>query len=538
MGITSAGSATAGNFDGIGDSFSATGLAADALSPGEPLLHDGLAITWPNVAPGQPDNVIADGQTIALTGSGSTLGVIGASAFGSTGGTFTVNYSDGSSSTATVTLADWIDLSPAAGTDLLATTGGWNPGGTIPVSLFYAAIPLTTGKSVVSVTLPQVGQGVGKNTPSLHVFNLTIGFISQEASGAPGVASRYDLARKDCVGTAASRRSKVWYTVADGELSDTYSPTIDNTDVKSLDPIVTGPGFTALQPRDLTYTVAPLDGTGMACQVTAHDAAHDFNIVTDFITDPSARAVVMRFTLVRLPGAAAGLHLYLRLNPLLNGHGGGGTDNAGSESATVVPTAGGPVPLSYSTNSFTEAVNRSYAKPIYAALSASAPFAAVETGFAGTASDGLTELDGSGALTSSAPNASDGNVVQTVELAGDSADGGARLRVLRAPGAALVPCGVVGAVRGHLCRLPGRLAFLRCRVAAAAVVRACVGGAGAGLLPERERDQGERGQDVRGRDRRLAGQPVGSGGAGRADGQRRARAVFRFVPRGVPARRL
>ena len=177
VGITSAGSATAGNFDGIGDSFSDTGLAADALSPGEPLLHDGLAITWPDVAPGQPDNVIADGQTIALTGSGSTLGVIGASAFGSTGGTFTVNYSDGSSSTATVTLADWIDLSPAAGTDLLATTGGWNPGGTIPVSLFYAAIPLTTGKSVVSVTLPQVGQGVGKNTPSLHAFNLTIGFM-------------------------------------------------------------------------------------------------------------------------------------------------------------------------------------------------------------------------------------------------------------------------------------------------------------------------------------------------------------------------
>ncbi|HEY3904845.1 MAG TPA: glycoside hydrolase family 15 protein [Streptosporangiaceae bacterium] len=421
VGITSAGNATAGNFDGIGESFSDTGLAADALSPGEPLLHDGLAISWPDVAPGQPDNVIADGQTIALTGSGSTLGVIGASAFGSTGGTFTVNYSDGSSSTASVTLADWIDLSPAAGTDVLATTGGWNPGGTIPVSLFYTAIPLATGKSVVSVTLPQVGQGVGKNTPSLHVFNLTIGFISQEASGAPGVASHYDLARKDCVGTAADRRSKVWYTVADGELSDTYAPTIDNTDVKSLDPIVTGPGFTALQPRDLTYTVAPLDGTGMACQVTAHDAAHDFNIVTDFITDPSARAVVMRFTLVRLPGAAAGLHLYLRLNPLLNGHGGGGTDNAGSESATVVPTAGGQVPLSYSTNSFTEAVNRSYAKPIYAALSASAPFAAVETGFAGTASDGLTELDGSGALTSSAPNASDGNVVQTVELAGGSA---------------------------------------------------------------------------------------------------------------------
>ena len=76
----------------------------------------------------------------------------------------------------------------------------------------------------------------------------------------------------------------------------------------------------------------------------------------------------------------------------------------------------GPVPLSYSTNSFTEAVNRSYATPIYAALAASNPFQAVETGYAGASSDGLTELDYSGSLTSTAPDASNGNVVQTVEL--------------------------------------------------------------------------------------------------------------------------
>ena len=42
VGITSAAHAAAGNYDGIGDSFSASGLAADALSPGRSLLHDGL----------------------------------------------------------------------------------------------------------------------------------------------------------------------------------------------------------------------------------------------------------------------------------------------------------------------------------------------------------------------------------------------------------------------------------------------------------------------------------------------------------------
>ena len=175
------------------------------------------------------------------------------------------------------------------------------------------------------------------------------------------------------MGTAANTASKAWYTVADGTLSDVYAPTIDNTDVKSLDPIVTGPGFTALQPRDMTYTVASLDATGMACQITALDAAHHFKLVTDFITDPAAEAVVMRYRLVPLPGAPGGLHLYLRFNPLLNGHGGGARQRGRRVGDGRVDPRG-PVPLSYSTNSFTEAVNRSYATPIYAALAANSPF--------------------------------------------------------------------------------------------------------------------------------------------------------------------
>src|SRR5580704_9754973 len=69
VGITTTADASAGNYDGIGDSFSAAALAADALVPGSTLLHDGLTIRWPDVAPGQPDNVIADGQTLAVSGT-------------------------------------------------------------------------------------------------------------------------------------------------------------------------------------------------------------------------------------------------------------------------------------------------------------------------------------------------------------------------------------------------------------------------------------------------------------------------------------
>src|SRR5580693_94564 len=96
------------------------------------------------------------------------------------------------------------------------------------------------------------------------------------APDGPGAPSYFDLARKDCVGTAAGTGSKVWYTVADGVLSDVYEPTIDNTNVSTLQYVVTdGSTFTDMQTRDMTYTVAA-DPTGMACTVTSTDAKHGF----------------------------------------------------------------------------------------------------------------------------------------------------------------------------------------------------------------------------------------------------------------------
>ena len=78
------------------------------------------------------------------------------------------------------------------------------------------------------------------------------------------------------MGTAAAQGSKVWYTVAGGVLSDVYEPTIDNTNVSTLQYVVTdGATFTDLQTRDMTYTVTA-DPTGMACTVTSTDAKHGF----------------------------------------------------------------------------------------------------------------------------------------------------------------------------------------------------------------------------------------------------------------------
>ena len=88
-----------------------------------------------------------------------------------------------------------------------------------------------------------------------------------QAIGAPGSASHQGQSRKDCVGTARNTTSKIWFTVAGGVLSDVYAPTVDATNVQTLQYIVTdGSSFTDLQTRDTTYTAAS-DLTGMICTV-------------------------------------------------------------------------------------------------------------------------------------------------------------------------------------------------------------------------------------------------------------------------------
>jgi len=243
------------------------------------------------------------------------------------------------------------------------------------------------------------------------------GAAPTQASGGPGAASHFDLARKDCLGTARNRTSKVWYTVAGGVLSDVYYPTVDNTNVETLQYVVTdGASFTDLQTRDMTYTATPLDPAGMACRVTATAKSGRYRIVTDYLTDPGRATVVMRARFQPLVGSRADYRLYVRLDPTVNGNGGGGTDNAGADTGTVDTSTGHPVPVAIDTQTATIAANRDYAQPVYAALDASTPFTQVSNGFAGSASDGLNQLDKDRALTTTWTDATGGNLVQTARV--------------------------------------------------------------------------------------------------------------------------
>ena len=197
-GISDNADESAADYDGSGDSFSAQALAAAtpvALTPGSKVTLGGTTFTWPDVAAGQPDNVVAAGQSIELSGSGTDLGFLGSSQNGTATGTVTVHYTDGSQTSTALNLADWYSNAPAVGNQLLTTTSSWNYQtnslGAHPVSLYFASVPLAKGKTVASVTLPTLSTAGG--TTAMHIFAMAIGSGTPTAGAPyPSVAAAFD----------------------------------------------------------------------------------------------------------------------------------------------------------------------------------------------------------------------------------------------------------------------------------------------------------------------------------------------------------
>ena len=164
------------DFDGVGWAYSAQALAAAGISPGSRVTASGKTFTWPNVAAGSPDNYQAAGQTVAISGAGTSgsIAFLGAATNGPSSGTATVNFTDGTSQRVTLSFSDWTlnggSASVRSGNRVAATTSyrDTSSGGRDGVKTYVfatSAIALTARKTVASVTLPSaVNQG------ALHVF--------------------------------------------------------------------------------------------------------------------------------------------------------------------------------------------------------------------------------------------------------------------------------------------------------------------------------------------------------------------------------
>jgi Beta-galactosidase jelly roll domain/NPCBM-associated, NEW3 domain of alpha-galactosidase len=167
-------------FDGIGTSWSAEGLAADGITPGSTVSSSGLNFSWPNVAVATPDNTMAEGQTIAISGSGSSLGFLASANNSPESGTGTIYYTDGTTQTFTLDVGNFWYPSDSNGnpvnTQVAAVNYANYPTGptTHTIYLFEQSVPLAAGKTVEAVQLPSLGNVAGYNA-ALHIFSMSIG---------------------------------------------------------------------------------------------------------------------------------------------------------------------------------------------------------------------------------------------------------------------------------------------------------------------------------------------------------------------------
>ena len=178
IGITADNNTNPGNYDGGSATFSETALTNAGAGPGAGINTGGITYTMPSAAGSTNDNTVAEGQTISVPGSGSTIGFLLSSSYGPASGTATITYTDGSTQSITLNAPDWWSTTaPSGGTVAVNSTYQNRPNNTTyahTADIFAENFALTSGKTVASVTLPS-GGALTAGTAAMHIFDVVIG---------------------------------------------------------------------------------------------------------------------------------------------------------------------------------------------------------------------------------------------------------------------------------------------------------------------------------------------------------------------------
>ena len=141
------------------------------------FIGPGLSFKWPNVQPCSNDNILAEGQTMLLSGTGNTLGFLGSSTNGTSAGSVVIHYTDGTSSTATLTLNDWAQGPGSGDASVAAMTyrNSFDGSQTINMWVYAATVPIDSGKTVASITFPDISNTISNGAMAMHIFSVALG---------------------------------------------------------------------------------------------------------------------------------------------------------------------------------------------------------------------------------------------------------------------------------------------------------------------------------------------------------------------------
>ena len=220
-----------------------------------------------------------------------------------------------------------------------------------------------------------------------------------EAFGAPGIPPRWTRGGKDAIGTAYAASSRVWFTLAQGTLTEVYFPTVDRPQIRDLQFLFTdGATFFHGERRDLDHTVEALGAHALGYHIVSSDRQGRYRCHKELIADPHLSCVLLRSKLeCTAAGTARSLRMFVLAAPHLDGTG-------WNNQAEIAVVSGRTVLLGHRNGS-------------WMAIGATAELTNASAGFVGS-SDGWTDIAEHLGPSFRFASASDGNVAVVAEIAG------------------------------------------------------------------------------------------------------------------------
>lgn len=216
------------------------------------------------------------------------------------------------------------------------------------------------------------------------------------AFGHPGLRPAWSSSAKEAVGTAYSVASRVWYTLADGILTEAFYPTIDRPQIRDCQLLVTdGSTFFHEEKRDMRTGMEAIEDHTLGYRITNRDPEGRYSLFKEVICDPHQSCVLMHVRLDAVPEWKERLRLFALLSPYM---GGAGWDN----SARRAVIAGKPILLCWQDR-------------IHLALGVSNGFLRTSCGYVG-ASDGWQDLNNNLRMDWEFDRAEHGNVAVMGEI--------------------------------------------------------------------------------------------------------------------------
>lgn len=327
-------------------SFSAQDMARAGWQPGGQVTVDGARFALPDFSGGKADNALAANQTInAHNARGDSMMLLATSTnafnslpadlasasvttphvppgtnvaggncesmvngryYGCSAATGHLHYTDGSDQTYELDAPDWVS-GPETFAAVTLTRRNTRPGavdnGPHAPKLYAFAVPITPGKTVASVTLPDVGIGVSPTdpVPALHIFSMAVRDVAT-ASAHDGAWARAWAGTTNGVyedGQSAWNALTIRNTVRSTVSGNAVRVRLENT--YSQDPVTLGHVTIAPQASGSTAATTPATLTfGRSSTVTIPAGAEVYSDPLPFPVSADANVLLS----IYLPGTA------------------------------------------------------------------------------------------------------------------------------------------------------------------------------------------------------------------------------------------